>query len=375
MKRIIISLSILMGFFLPGFSLSKQKPGDLNRPKTIGLESLSLLRSQEVRPELAQPVLYDNMIYVLSSRKKIVVFDLSGKKRSEARIKFTPVSRPAISEDRIYVGGDDGYFYCLSLNGTRIWSEPFKTIDFSPPAVDGGKVVFITANDRVVALDAVSGAYNWEYQHLREEELSLQGVCPPLISEGAVYVGFAGGAVGSLDLSTGKQNWKRNPFSGELFLDVDAPLAVDETSVYVVSSVGQMVSLSKKTGNTFWKYDSGGMAGFASDESHLYLATDEGDIQAVDKLTGAPKWDTRTSSKKNLSFLDLPTQPAVVDDYIVSVTRQGKVLVLDKNNGTLLATRNFLSDTSIPVTPLNGAGFLFMDNRGLIRLWSKVTVN
>jgi len=272
---------------------------------------------------------------------------------------------------KLYLGGADGKFHCLQvMSGEEVWSYNAKSIDFSPAAVSADRVVFITAADRVVSLDRDSGQWVWEYQYLRSEDLAVRGICPPKIDETTVYVGLGGGVVAALDLGTGKLLWKQNAFTGEQFLDVDAPLLVDESSVYAVSVSGQLAALSKKTGKVYWKYEEGGPAGCTMDEASIYLASDGGEIIAIDKITGKKKWSIATVSKAKVNdFVAQPTRPALVGGHLIAISRSGRVIVLDKDTGELAAARNFHADLSSPVTKVGSDGFLFIDNRGVVRLW------
>lgn len=340
------------------------------KPVKFGVESISRLRSRDILPERAEPVVYEDLIFVASSRKKLVAFDFQGKKKLESRIEFRPVSTPAISYGRIYVGGDDGKFHCLEIaTGRQIWDLDLKSLDFSRPAVTEQMVIFQTGSDRVVALDAISGDWKWEYQHLRGDDLAVRGLCPPLVRDNVVYVGLSGGSVVALDEITGRLIWKTRAAIGEQFMDVDAPLGLDETSVYAVSVGGEVSALSRRTGRVFWNYSAGGMAGMTLSEDMIFIGTDDARLMAIDKITGRPVWTTDLVDKQNIKFYHLPTRPLLIDDYVITVSRGGKIMALDQGSGTMAWDIKLHSDTTSPLVSVAGIGFLAMDNKGVIRLW------
>jgi len=136
-------------------------------PITFGVEKISIFRSHDVKPERAMPVIYGDLIFAASSRKKIAAFDFSGNRAFTLELDFAPVSTPAIGHGRLFAGGDDGYFHCVeAATGAPVWSVNFMSIDFSRPAITQDLVIFQTGRDRVVALSSDDGKWLWEYQHL-----------------------------------------------------------------------------------------------------------------------------------------------------------------------------------------------------------------
>src|SRR3990172_8285535 len=158
MSAIIAGLMIMTGWQMP-VSAKTVSPA---KPVSFSIEPTSRLRSPELRPERAAPVIYNNIIYIASSRKKLVSFDLTGKKLGSIELKFSPLATPGFAEGRMFVGGDDGDFHCLDIaTGKELWSNKLKTIDFSAPAFAAGNVIFQTGNDRILALDMMTGEWRW----------------------------------------------------------------------------------------------------------------------------------------------------------------------------------------------------------------------
>ena len=88
-----------------------QKSGEqFSKPVVFSIEKgVSRFRSQSVRPERAHPVVFNDLIYNISSRKLLVAFDFSEEKKIEHELEFAPVAGFVIDESGlIFVGGDDG---------------------------------------------------------------------------------------------------------------------------------------------------------------------------------------------------------------------------------------------------------------------------
>jgi outer membrane protein assembly factor BamB len=338
---------------------------------TFKVESISSLRSPSLKPEPAAPVVADEEIVVFSSRRRLESFDLTGKRTQELKTEFGPVATPAVTSDRIFVGGDDGKFHCLERKtGKELWSNNLKSLLFSQPALTVDRVIFQTANDRVLALDPETGSWRWEYQHLRGADLAVAQLGPPLVLEEVMFIGLSDGFIMSMDPENGRVFWKAHAFTGEQFMDVDAPLEADEANVFAASAGGEMAALSRKTGKIVWRCRAGGLGGFRLAGEYIFLATDEPGVTALDRLTGKEIWSTKLKGKR-VRFSDLPLRPVVLNDLVVVVTRGGKVVALDQASGKVRETSNyFTAIISAPVpVPALGPSFLAMDNQGIVRLW------
>ncbi len=363
------SLQNTMGDLIgPGAASSR-----LQTPMVFQVEDISRLRSDKIKPERAAPVVEKGLIYIASSRKKLTAFDLSGKRVLEHELGWAPVSTPLIEKGRLYVGGDDGNFHCLNLaSGKEVWSRQLKLMDYSSPVTAGDAVIFQTGRDRVLALSRETGEWMWEHQHLRAQDLALRSLCPPRIQNGTAYIGLSDGTVAALNSQTGKLLWKATPFKGQSFQDVDAPLQVNKDTVFAVSAAGKTAALSRKTGRTYWEFDRGGMAGAVLEGETLYLATDRAEVMAIDKVTGKKLWSTELSRRKKKKFFDFPTRPIIRGKFLVTVTRGGRVFIINKSSGEIDSHYFYYTDTSTPVVPVMENGFIVMDNKGMIRYWKEV---
>lgn len=348
----------------------KNKIKILGKPETFGVEKISRIRSQTIRPERGSLVVYGDMLVVASAREVIAVFNSSGQRQMQLKLDFSPISTPAVQGGLLFVGGDDGRFHCIRLSdGNEVWSHDRMSIDYSPPALTDSAVIFQTASDLVMALDPQTGKWLWEHQHLRFEDLALMGLAAPVVSNGVAYVGLSGGAVAALDAKSGRLIWKKRVFEGEQFMDIDSPVLVGGNAVYAVSAGGRMASLSISSGKVFWTYEVGGLGGASMSGDRIFVSTDEAEIVAMDAVSGRPAWTADLAKGEQTKFLDLYTRPLPVGDYLVAVSRSGKVVVMDKGSGEVLDKRNYRTDTTSPATAVGDDGFAVIDNRGVVRLW------
>lgn len=131
---------------------------------------------------------------------------------------------PIVVDGVMYVTGWDGYVWALDAATGEVFWRYRHSIPLDVPlccgnvnrgaAVAEGKVMFVTANGRVVALDAETGAPAWEatFADVRAGE---SATLAPLVVKSLVIVGSSGGEYGvrghidAFEIGTGRHVWRR----------------------------------------------------------------------------------------------------------------------------------------------------------------------
>ena len=140
-------------------------------------------------------------------------------------------SRPAVTDDQVYFGNDNGTFYAIDrVSGELVWSFATESANLpSSPVIAGDIVVFGSFDASVYGLDIVTGALLWRC--VSEEVTGLFLSSPALAGE-TVYIGsFAeDGSLIALDAQSGEPVWEL-PWSGQ----TGASPFVDGETVYIQS--------------------------------------------------------------------------------------------------------------------------------------------
>ncbi|MEU5608038.1 serine/threonine-protein kinase [Streptomyces sparsogenes] len=172
------------------------------------------------------------------------------------------LSSPVVDGGTVYIKGQDvrdGTVYALDgATGKRKWSHPLKgggygragakegdSLNVQPPAVIGGAVYVMGAEDKLCVLDAATGETKWDF--------APGGSLSRLATAGGavqVYVA-ADEAIHSLDTATGAEKWvTRRGIGG-----VKDYLAADDGAVHVyVDDQGDMRALDAATGKEKWEF-------------------------------------------------------------------------------------------------------------------------
>lgn len=191
-----------------------------------------------------------------------------------------PKSAPCLYEGLLYVGVDDGSFFCLNAEtGATKWTHKVffgakgKKI-FSSPQVYKDCVIFGAYDGNVYCLDRLTGALRWVFT-----DADWVGSSPCINEfDGVVYIGLEfglfkkqGGLV-AIDIKTGEALWKNYGIEGY----VHATPAYNKKYNIVVcgSNDKHLYACNARTGEIQWKYKTQGEIKYSatfSDDGELVV--------------------------------------------------------------------------------------------------------
>jgi outer membrane protein assembly factor BamB len=181
-----------------------------------------------------------------------------------AAVQSEPLYDPA--HDVVYFGSNDGALYKLdAATGRLIWRFASNAEVGRQPVLHGTSLLFVNANDTIVAVNAESGARLWSQHRTPAHGMEVAGHAGLTVSHGVAYVAFSDGNVTAYAADTGREMWEPVDLSAEAeqalgevpaYLDVDTtPVAgtVDGAPcVFVGSYAGGVSALLAATGNQLW---------------------------------------------------------------------------------------------------------------------------
>ncbi len=215
-----------------------------------------------------------------------------------------PKSAPAIDENKIFFGSDNGTFWALDQeDGKEVWR--FKILGFgaqgksifSSPSLYKGSVYFGAYDGNFYALDKETGKKKWIFM-----EADWIGSSPAIAEDlELVYVGLEfgfwkkRGGIVALNAETGKKCWEHK-FDG---LTHGSPAYYKKDKLVVIgSNDGGVYCFKAKTGEIVWKFQTGGevKASFAFDEKRglVTFGSHDGKLYILKIKTGdvAHTYDT-----------------------------------------------------------------------------------
>jgi outer membrane protein assembly factor BamB/orotate phosphoribosyltransferase len=286
-------------------------------------------------------------------------------------------SSPALDDERVFFGTDDGVMYALEQKkGAILWQHrvgkhPEGKGILSSPAVFDGSVYFGAYDGVVYSLDAGTGAVQWTY-----DDADWVGSSPALaIDKELLFIGLEfglwkkRGGIVALDMRTGKKRWSATMPA----LTHASPLYIKEESIVVIGcNDGYLRAYDAVSGEERWSTRTEGdikmapaydpkrrLVCFCSMDGKLYaVSADDGvavfamlagggfysgptvfgdtvyaasldkTLYAVDIETGTPRWTFSTNGR-------IFASPACHGDSVWVGSNDGKLYELDAETGAL----------------------------------------
>jgi outer membrane protein assembly factor BamB len=258
-------------------------------------------------------------------------------------------SSPAVADGIVFVGSSDNKVYALDeLTGAQIWNYTTKGAVKSSPAVVDGTVFVGSNDDNVYALNEVTGEKIWSCQTGNSVVFSS-----PTVVDGLVFVGSSDGNVYALKESTGEKIWNKTILSD----GISSP-AIADNIVFIESGGGKIYALNERTGAEVWSYETSSGLGSASpavaDDMVFWAVT--GGVFASNETSGAIIWHFGTGM-----YMD--SSPAVADGMVFIGAYPSATYALNETSGALIWTTYSTIGTSF-CSPAIADGMVFVGNFG-----------
>lgn len=237
----------------------------------------------------SSPVIRDDVIYVGSCSYDFYALEReTGKIIWRFRTNGQIISTPAVWAEKIYFCSEDGYAYCVDMEGRLVWR--FRTGDkiASSPAVVDGKMVFGGFDENYYCLDADTGREVWRFRTGAE----IWHCNSPLVMDGRVYISSFDNFIYCLNFETGKEIWR---FRTGKYGNSSAPVYYDGL-LYHGCRDGILYCLNMD-GKEIWRFKCGEAMDCGIGYENIFLfCNGDGFFYALDSKTGKETWRFRTGT-------------------------------------------------------------------------------
>lgn len=289
----------------------------------------------------------DGFLYRLSAETGEVRFRVKVVETPIVRIPNTEAgtrvdvraSAVTVAEGRLYLGTHDGHVLALdAASGARQWDFRAKDSVLAAPALDGGRLFTASYGGQVFALDSATGKELWSV------DLKAPVVSTPVPVGGVVVVGSRGYDLVGLDAATGHELWRRYVWYSWIESSATARGGV----VYLGSSdAAKIFALDPKTGKSLWEADVHGItwgqpavAGrrvFAGVQGSHGLIDHEASALALDRASGEVVWRFPIVEPRSRKPWGFAGSPAVGSGRVFLAGLDGKLYAFDANAPALLS--------------------------------------
>lgn len=202
------------------------------------------------------------------------------------------ISTPAVANERVFVGNQNGVMTCFSLNdGKPLWKFRTEGSIFSSPAVANGKLIFGSGDGNVYCVDVNKGKLIWKYK----TAASVLG--SPVINGDTVFIGGSDHSYLALSSKNGQLIWKFAGLEGPV---VSTPLLYQDKIVFGAWD-RHLYALNRSNGNLLWKWNNGSSVRNYSPASCIPVASDniiyvmapDRVVSAIDAVNGKTLWRSK----------------------------------------------------------------------------------
>lgn len=264
----------------------------------------------------------------------------------------------------LFVGSYAGEVIAVSaLDGKEVWRKQLKGEISSVPQTNGQVVAVQTMNGKLFVLDAKTGADLWFFEN-PPPVLTLRGTAAPIVTDTAIYAGFANGRLMAFNPSNGLILWDQRlalpKGRSELdrMVDIHGSPLLKDGILYVGTYQGRIAALARGTGNPLWGQEGSTSENLAVSDDKLFVSHSDGKIIAYNLTSGEVVWSNEKFLRRGLGG------PQVFGDYLAVVDFEGYLHVLNQADGELVA-RTHVDGEGVRAPMLTDGQTLYVyDNSG-----------
>ena len=238
----------------------------------------------------------------------------------------------SLGQGSVFVTTGFGEIYALdATTGAVQWQQQANAPFRAPPTVAGRRVIAVARNDVATAYDVQTGQILWRLTGARGDAGVLGGA--QAASNGALVVlPFSSGELVAAFARNGRRAWAAAITAGRRGLarssigDVTGDPVFGDVDVIAGNQSGSLVSIDARTGRRNWTHPDGAQDAAAVVGQGVFFVTDQAELIRLDRSTGAVVWRTQ------LDLLN-PRDDDLAARYRGPVVAGGQVYVANGHNG------------------------------------------
>ncbi len=274
------------------------------------LEKMSKYNFKTIRsfsnfePEI---LLDNNHIFYFDSNGSIIKFDTNSNlvwKRnhySKQDKKLQPILFFGNGGENLFIADSIANYYVINKNtGVLKWKKKHSSSFNSQIKIFENKALIIDMENQLRCFSLETGELIWSVK-TQQSLLRSQKKQSLILNNDKIYFSNSIGDVTAVDASNGKIIWQTPTQSNVTF------------------------------GNTFFLK----LSDIISDEDSIFVSNNNNQFFSIDLLSGAINWNQNFSSE---------LRPAIIGDYLVTITDNGLLIVMNKKTGEIVRINDLLKN-------------------------------
>ncbi len=282
-----------------------------------------------------------------------------------------------ISSDGTRIFVTTGFAAVIAIDastGDEIWRTQVSGPMRSAASVHDGRVFAITKDNKLHALDALTGEILWQHSG-RLDGAGLLGATSPAIFGELVVAAYSSGEVFALNARTGTEFWSdslasvRRIGSGAGLSDIRARPVISGRRVFVASRSGRMAAISLSTGQRLWELNLSSVTQPWAAGDYIFVVTNTGEVAAIKHSSGLVRWVTLVGEYENeerqrgrLHWVG----PILAGDRLIVAGSNGEILSLSPYTGDLIGAIEVKGGVSLAPIVANETLYILTDSGRLV---------
>jgi len=278
-------------------------------------------------------------IFFFDDKGSIIKFNKNSKLQwkknyySKSDKKNNPIIFLASEKNNLFIADTNANYYLLNKdNGNLKWKKKHSSSFNSQIKIEDDKIFIVDMENTLRCFSIKNGEILWSAPTELTVVSSQKKQSLVLVKNLVIFTNSIGDLT-AVDSNNGEIIW--------------------QTPTQVFGGVGQHITLRNSE--------------IVSDGETIFISNNNNEFFALDIITGVIKWKQQINSE---------IRPVVVSNYIVTISNEGLLIIINKNDGNILRINNILknikkkkrkeyypvgfviSDNKIYLTTLNGRLFI-----------------
>jgi outer membrane protein assembly factor BamB len=331
---------------------------------------------------LARPVVAEGHVFTMDAQGTISAFDAQSG-------SLVWRYQPQNLLDEVELGGglayDGGWLFAtlssgtvIGLNaasGTEVWRQPLRLPLRAAPTVAGDRLLVLSADNQLYALDGKTGQPLWRHTGFFEGA-GLLGGPSPAVGDSVVIVPYSSSEVYALRLDNGRPLWNdtierpRRTQALAQINDIDAMPVIQDDQVYVASYGGEMAAIDLRRGLRAWDIELASTQTPWLAGDFVYVLTTRGEVVCLLRDNGRVRWvsplphlaDPNDPASEPISW----SGPILVGDRLLLAGSNGQALAMSPYNGEILGRIDLAGPVLLPPVVADGTVYLVTEDADLL---------
>ena len=245
-------------------------------------------------------------LYFFDNKGSLIKFNKSSNvewKRnyySKSDKKNNPILFLATEKNNLFVADTNANYFLLNKqNGNLIWKKKHTSSFNSQIKIKNGKAVIVDMENNLRSFSIKNGERLWSVP-TELTVVSSQKKQSIIIVDSVVAFSNSIGDITAVDFESGELLWQ---------------------TPTQITGFGKNITLRSSD--------------IVSDGNSVFMSNNKNEFFSIDLKTGVINWKQKINSE---------IRPVIISDYIVTVSNEGLLIVLNKKNGNIIRINNILKD-------------------------------